>query len=168
MVKKLPIINAPNSFFLKLWFLFSSVFLFLIFKYCGYSTGIWHSRLFISDPISCLLFFNSHPRTFFCCFLERERERERETSMWQRNISWLPSHTHPDWGSNLQPGYVPWLGNEPVTFRSTGWCSNQQRHTSEGQVVVAFGVTKVNCRRCLQILSFSQEVKFLSFSVLTQ
>ena len=44
-------------------------------------------------------------RTFcFSFFLERdeerEKKRERETSKCERNIDRLPSHTHPNWGSN--------------------------------------------------------------------
>ena len=56
---------------------------------------------------------------------ESERERERERNIDVRNIYWLPSCTHPDWGLNLQPGYVLWLGIEPTTFGSVGQCSNQ-------------------------------------------
>ena len=28
----------------------------------------------------------------------------------------VASHTRPDWGSNLQPKYVPQLGIKPATF----------------------------------------------------
>ena len=48
-----------------------------------------------------------HLRTFFIAFRKsgrgRERERERE-----RNIDVVAFvHTYPDWGSKLQPVYVP-------------------------------------------------------------
>ena len=69
---------------------------------------------------------------FFIAF--RERERERETSMWERNINWLASCTHPDRGLNPQPGHVPWLGTEPATFRSMGQCSNQLSHPARAVV----------------------------------
>ena len=36
-------------------------------------------------------------------------------STGERNINWLLSHTCPNWGLNLQPGYVPWMGMEPAT-----------------------------------------------------
>ena len=39
----------------------------------------------------------------------------------------------PNRGSNPQPRYVSWLGMEPVTFWSTGRCSSQLNHTSQGQ-----------------------------------
>ena len=38
------------------------------------------------------------------------------------------SHMHSDWGSILQPRYVPWPGFEPTIFWCTGWCSNQLSH----------------------------------------
>ena len=34
------------------------------------------------------------------------RERERDISV-RENVSWLPLCTHPKWGSNPQPSYVP-------------------------------------------------------------
>ena len=57
----------------------------------------------------CFLFlFNPHPRTCFQCF-QRERKGARETSMQERSIDRLPSHTRrtrehnrTDWESNLQ------------------------------------------------------------------
>ena len=70
---------------------------------------------------------------FFIAFGERGRERERETLMWERNIDWLLSWTHPDRGLNLQPGYVPWAAIECANFQSTGWYSNQLSHTVQGQ-----------------------------------
>ena len=58
---------------------------------------------------------------FFNVFRDRGRKREtkrkRETLMWERNINGLPSHTCPDWGLNLQSGYVPWLGMESAIFQ---------------------------------------------------
>ena len=64
--------------------------------------------------------------------LERGRKKEREASMWERNIDQLPSWTRPDRGSSLRPGCVPWLGIDPMTFQSTGRCSNQLSLTSQG------------------------------------
>ena len=46
----------------------------------------------------------------------RETGGERKISMWERNIDQLPSHMHPDWGSNLQIRCGHWLGMEPTTF----------------------------------------------------
>ena len=61
-------------------------------------------------------FFYPHSRTFIHCFL-RDREKEREALMWERNISWLPSHMHPDQRLNPQPGYMhpDWESN-PWSF----------------------------------------------------
>ena len=38
---------------------------------------------------------------------EKERERGRETLMGERKHQLVASCTCPDWGSNIQPGYVP-------------------------------------------------------------
>ena len=56
--------------------------------------------------------------------------RERETSIWERNINWLPPR-RPDQGWNPQPRYVPWPRIELPTFWCTGWCSNQLSHPAE-------------------------------------
>ena len=51
-----------------------------------------------------------------------EREREREKYGCKRE-TWIGcSHTHPDWGSNQQPSYVPYLGIEPANF----WCTGKK------------------------------------------
>lgn len=76
-----------------------------------------------STVIYTLIFLPS-PEDTFSFPLEREEVgvgwRERE-----KNIGWLPSHTHPDGGLNLQPGYAPQPGTEPATFCSMGPRSNQ-------------------------------------------
>ena len=62
-------------------------------------------------------------------FREREEGRER-----QKNINVRKKHQsftssmHRDWGSNLPPRYVPWLGIKPTTYRCTGQRSNQLSH----------------------------------------
>ena len=53
----------------------------------------------------------------------REGEKEGEKHECEKHRS-VASHTCPDQGPNLQPRHVPWLGTEPTTFQSTGWCSN--------------------------------------------
>lgn len=53
----------------------------------------------------------------------KERERERILDMREISIGCLPSSVW-DWGSNLAPGYVPWL----VTKSWTLWC--QGRHSN--------------------------------------
>ena len=40
--------------------------------------------------------------------------------MRERNIDWLPLAHAPNWGLNLQPRHVPWLGIWPVTLRFGG------------------------------------------------
>ena len=37
--------------------------------------------------------------------------------MWEKH-QLVASHTYPNWGSNLQPRYMPWPGIQPCTF----WC----------------------------------------------
>lgn len=46
---------------------------------------------------------------------EKGEGREGETSVIEKHHQ----------GSNLQPEYVPWLGNKPTTFWDMGQCSNQ-------------------------------------------
>ena len=49
---------------------------------------------------------------------QREREGGRETSTWERIIDWLLSCMPSNWGSNWQPGYVPWPGATPARARN--------------------------------------------------
>ena len=60
--------------------------------------------------------------------------------MQERNTDWVPpictqtgAHTHPDWGSNLQPRHTPLPGIEPSTLLAMGQCSNRLGHTSQGK-----------------------------------
>ena len=65
--------------------------------------------------------------------LEREEGRERKKNSNVREKQWLvASDSHPYWGSNLQPRYIPWLGIEPSTFWYVGQCSNKLNYTSWG------------------------------------
>ena len=83
-------------------------------------------RMFVSLTFFLKIFFNPHLRTFFHCFFrDRRREGERKRNIDGREKHQLSSHTHPIWGSNPQPGYMPWPGIEPVTFWFMGQCSNQ-------------------------------------------
>ena len=59
---------------------------------------------------------------------EREREKERVRER-ERLIGCI--HMCPDWGSNPQPRYMPWLGIKSTTFWCIGWCSNQLSHTNQ-------------------------------------
>ena len=77
-----------------------------------------------------IYFFNPQPK-----ILVRKGERERETSMREKHQSVI-SRTYPNWGSNLQPKYVPWPGIKPVTFWCMGWCSNQLGHQARAQVIL--------------------------------
>ena len=67
----------------------------------------------------CLNVFHVFLTSFYLFILERGREGEREG---EKSMCGCPSCA-PCWGSGLQPGYVPWLGIEPVTLWFTGWCS---------------------------------------------
>ena len=59
-----------------------------------------------------------HRKTCFQWFWKRQREREGETSVWDRNVNWLPARACPDQESNLQPGHERWPGTKPATFWS--------------------------------------------------
>ena len=59
---------------------------------------------------------------------EGEKKRGRERSREGEKHRSISSPTHPNWGLNLEPRHVPWQGMEPMTFRFTGWLSNQVRH----------------------------------------
>ena len=48
-------------------------------------------------------------------FYSREGERERNIDVREKH-QLVASHTHPNWGPNLQARYVPSLGIEPTTF----------------------------------------------------
>ena len=71
--------------------------------------------LFLSSPDILLL------------ILEKEEGRERNTNVPEKHPL-AASCMYPDWGSYLQPRYVPWPGIKPTTFWCTGWCSNQLSH----------------------------------------
>ena len=58
-------------------------------------------HLFLSKPKDMLIDF---------------RKRGRETSMWERNISWLPLVHIPTRGLNLQPKHGPWPGINHTAF----------------------------------------------------
>ena len=58
------------------------------------------NKKFTGENEIAKLFKKSPPEDIFP-FASREMNGERD-----RNIDWLPSHTHHDRGSNLQPGYV--------------------------------------------------------------
>ena len=54
--------------------------------------------------------------------------------MWEKH--WLVAFCiHPDWGSNSQPRYVPWLGIRQATFQFTGRQSNQLSHTGQALIL---------------------------------
>ena len=78
--------------------------------------------------------FYSSPKDMLTDFSERRRERERVGEKHRLGAS----RTHPDWGLNLQPGCVPWLGIEPMTFPFTGQHSNQLSHTGQGSSYLFF------------------------------
>ena len=49
---------------------------------------------------------------------EGEKERERIINVREKHRS-VVSCTCPDWGTNLQPRHVPWLGIKPTSLAST-------------------------------------------------
>ena len=62
----------------------------------------------------------------------REGEREGENHRCERETSISFLSSVPSKAPNPQPRRVPWPGTKPVTFRSTGQCSNQLNHTGQG------------------------------------
>ena len=60
------------------------------------------------------------------------RERWRREKLNETSVA---SYTYPNWGSNLQPRYVPWPGIESATFWCMGRCSNQLSHAARVQMV---------------------------------
>ena len=85
--------------------------------------GSWSFFLFLKvlirhfDFISqlyCFL-FNPHQGYVFIAFRERERERETNINAREKHRS-VASHTHLDWGLNMEPRYVSWPGIEPATL----------------------------------------------------
>ena len=72
-------------------------------------------------------------------YLERGEGREkrrRDTLMWERIIDQLPLTPWPE--PNLQPRNMPQPGVEPVIICSTGQCSSQLSHTSQGNNYIKF------------------------------
>ena len=62
--------------------------------------------------------------TWGCVYwFERQRGRGREKH------GLVASHMHLDWGSNPQPLYLPWLGNESATFWYTRHHFTQLSHS---------------------------------------
>ena len=73
---------------------------------------------------------------FFIAFRERGRERNIDVKEKHRLVA-FPMHVDQDhscleWGLNLQPRYVPWLGIKPHNLLVMEQCSNQLSHTSQG------------------------------------
>ena len=105
------------------------------------SRNTHHLSLISFNHSFFFLHFYPCSRTFFFhCSLRQwkgERKGVRETSMWERDIDWLPpvdawtgDHTHPDQGLDPQPRYVPWPGIEPTT----SWLWDRQpsnQHTGQ-------------------------------------
>lgn len=52
----------------------------------------------------------------------RKREKEKSSKERNRKVNWLPSHMHPDRGSNPKPGHIL-TGNKSRTLWYTGWYS---------------------------------------------
>ena len=70
-------------------------------------------------------FFKKNPQPRICLLiLEREeeggRERKEDINVREDQGS-IVSHIHPNWKSNPQPRYDPWLGIQPATV----WCTRQ-------------------------------------------
>lgn len=58
----------------------------------------------------------------------------------------VASHVHPDWGLNLLPRCVPWLGIEPLAFWRTGRCPNR---ATPARVVIGIFNMLPRCFCCM-------------------
>ena len=61
--------------------------------------------------------------------IPRERKGESETLMREK-YHLVASHRYSNWGWNMHPRHLSWLGIKPVTFWCIGQCSNQPSHTN--------------------------------------
>ena len=94
-------------------------FLWIILEIWWHVWG-WHFLFFLNLVLSL-------PEDIFSVVF-REEERERRTDIDQL---WI--HTHPNQGSNLLSGPLPWRGIEFLMFWSTGQQSNQLNDSSRGR-----------------------------------
>ena len=106
---------------------------------CALASDWTHHNPCISGRYSIRLSYLA--RDSFACFLKKYifidlRDRKR-------NIDWLPTICTPDWGSNLQPRYVPWpkLNSQPFGVWDNA-LTNQT--TPAGAVLPVFEVYKQN------------------------
>ena len=73
-----------------------------------FRSNVPHTLKIFQPIFFLLLFFNPYLRIFFHCFLEREEGKERGTSMWERNIVWLPNPVcTPTGDGTCNPGLCP-------------------------------------------------------------
>ena len=73
-----------------------------------------------------------NPHQSICLLiLEWEDEEERNINV-RKNHRLVASYMCPDWGSNMQPVFLPWQGFEPKTFCCMGWQSNHLRPLLQG------------------------------------
>ena len=91
-----------------------------------------HFRTQVTDCNQCdNVYFSSLHRTIFIAFRERrekerERERERKSNIHMRDKHQSVAFWYtPQQGVELATRFVLWLGIEPATLWSMGWCSNQ-------------------------------------------
>ena len=77
----------------------------------------------------------------------REGERGWAVNIDVRGKHWLVPRHVPWLGLNSNPRYVPWPGVEALTFWCTGWCSNQLRHTSEGNFFPSIKTLRLEGKR---------------------
>ena len=95
----------------KNWFKFKLRYMRTFCTLCDHHKHKDHYCYVMTIIVSFFVFF------FNVSWFQRERERKRKRNTDVKKKYWfVASHTHPDWGANLQPRYVPLLGIEPPTF----------------------------------------------------
>ena len=95
--------------------------------YISINWGIWHTGKMHDLNYTTQSFKNPHLRICLLIFRERKggrewgRKKERKRNIDVREKHWfVASCMHFNWGLNLQPSYVLWLGIEPTIFWCTG------------------------------------------------
>lgn len=126
-------------------------------RWCGdWAPGLgWREHLPGSMWPTCSLhlhfFFNLHPRTcFLLIFGEGAWERNIDKRVRHRSVA---SPTHPNRGSNPQPGCVTGLGIKPTTFWCTRPCSSPGSRTGQGHSCTSQSLSRDAARLGCLLLS---------------
>ena len=117
---------SPNS---SLWMHFEWQLFFFQYDFILLLATHYLTYLLLIYSSVCLSIYLS---IYLFIYLFGERIREGEKHWCERETSVGCHCMCPDWGHNLQPRHVPWLGIEPMTFQFTGWESSHLRNNCQG------------------------------------